>query len=71
MKWDLQDSTTVYNRWRALDELTGVFTMWHGKRVRLVELLSALDIDVQADMLGQVVVYDKRLLVKCKVRGAS
>ena len=69
MDWVSQDSTEVYNRWRALDELTGVFTAWNGKRLRLLELSRVGDdeLDAEAREAGEVVVARKKLYVKCKV----
>lgn len=71
--WDVTDSNSVYNMYRALCSLWPLTTTWHGTPVKLLKVCRCWIPNVETLQLvpGQLV-YDKRshkLSVKCGGKG--
>lgn len=70
--WDLMDSNSVYNKYRALCGLWPLTTTWHGTPVKLLKLCNFQNLNIETQLTSGKLMYDKqrqKLFVKCGGKG--
>lgn len=70
--WNITDSNSVYNKYRALSGLWPLTTTWHGIPVKLIKVCKYHMPNVECQLKPGQLVYDKRknkLSVKCGGKG--
>ncbi|KAL4113371.1 hypothetical protein QTP88_017003 [Uroleucon formosanum] len=70
--WNVMDSNSVYNRYRALCGLWPLITTWHGTSVKLLKVCNHQMSNAETRLQPGDLVYDKqrqKLFVKCGGKG--
>lgn len=70
--WNIADSNSVYNKYRALYGLWPLITSWHGIPVKLLKLSQCQMPNLEAQLKPGDISYDKqkhKLSVKCGGKG--